>query len=208
MVLSTPYEWYDDFYLNMTFEVYNAEYYVIGDYRLTLNKDNPVLPEEAKDEILKVMELPENNYIIDGMKWTSDEGTLYRDAQAYGQQYLAEYTFNYQNDSAVTGDLYDVTLTYTEREEDVKADVTANTVYQVEATAEYKADSALTSIDKLIIAAILILLVLMIIVFFFLFRKKKDKRPKPSKEQDDSNVEQSIVIQKAKPETFTVKDKE
>lgn len=203
MELSTPYEWREDFELNFTLEVYEAEYFLIGNERVYLDKEKPVLPEKSKEIIITAAGLPVDSFMIDAMEWTSDiyqkDGITYRDAIAKGKQYLGEYRINYSAENCITGNLYDVIATYTVTEDEYQAQIESATVYYCKSIARYKADSPVT-LWQIILLLIIILVTLLLFIFIMVPRRKKREK---QKEEETVHGEQSIVVRKATPESFT-----
>lgn len=207
MELSTPYAWRDGFELNFTLEVYEAEYFLIGNERVYLDKEAPVLPERSKAIIIEAAGLPVESFTIETMEWTSDiyeeHGVNCRDAIVRGKQLLGEYRINYESDNCKTGKLYDVTATYTVTDEDFQEQVEEASIYYCKSEARYKAASPVT-LWQIILLLIIILVTLLLFIFIMLPKRKKRKKQK--EEEESVHGEQSIVVRKAKPESFTNRD--
>lgn len=159
MELVSPYTWQDGFSLNLTFEIMDAEYFLLDDLPVYLDKEKPVLTEEAKQKIISASGLPANSFTIDSIEWSSDiyemEGTTYRDAVTHGRQLLGVYRINYGNEEAQTGKLYDVTASYEISDADYETQRKEATIYHCHATATYQVKAP--SLFLILLLAVLII---------------------------------------------------
>ena len=120
-----------------------------------------------------------------------------------GKQLLGEYRINYESDNCKTGKLYDVTATYTVTDEDFQEQVEEASIYYCKSEARYKAASPVT-LWQIILLLIIILVTLLLFIFIMIPKRKKRKKQK--EEEESVHGEQSIVVRKAKPESFTNRD--
>lgn len=130
--------WREDIEVPIMVYGMDCEYYVLeGD--INISSDSPL--EDMKENqaaILKNAGLDAENYELLNFEWTSgvyenDEGTLCRQAIAYGKRLAADYTAIYTKDNVKLPDCkgYAYEITYDELQEGM-------TEYTVTATATYK----------------------------------------------------------------------
>lgn len=135
---TTDLAWRPNEDIPVAFEVYDAEYYKIGEKYAPYNADKPAL-KGYEAEILGSLGLDTSLYAIDDIAWTGEpytkDGTQYRDAIATGRKYCATYRAEYADTVPLEdADGYVGTAVYTtERMAD-----SGKMEYQIEAAAVYK----------------------------------------------------------------------
>lgn len=137
--LEDDWEWKSDVEVPITFHFYDSEYYQLGDILIPYNADKPAL-QGNEEELLNVLGLDSKSYQITDFNWNgqetkSNDGSLYRNAIAIGNRYVANYVA-YYGDRVSLPDApgYTAIAHY-------KATIqvpTGETQYQVKATAYYK----------------------------------------------------------------------
>lgn len=192
MELISPYTWQDGFDLNLTFEIMDAEYFLLGDIPVYLDRENPILSEEAKQEIIIASGLPADSFTIDSIEWTSDvyeiEGITYRDAVTHGKQLLGVYQINYRNEEAQTGNLYDITATYEISDTDYETQVEDATVYHCHATAKYQSKSPSLTVILLLSVFIIVMGLLIALTYHFIAdHVEKKKQPQATYHVSESD---------------------
>ena len=130
-------KWRDDVEIPITFSLYDAEYYVLGDNLIPYNEDKPAL-EGYEDELLTELNLDTNKYRITSVEWDGEPYTVgevrYRKAIAHGERYAANYVAVYEDVVALPDvDGYNAVAEY--RSE--IPELTGETEYTVQATATY-----------------------------------------------------------------------
>lgn len=132
-----PWKWRDDVEIPITFSLYDAEYYVLGDKLIPYNDEKPALEGYEKD-LLDELNLDSEKYKITSIEWEGEAYTVgetrYRKAVAYGERYAANYVAIYE-DTVKLPDIpgYNAIAEY--RSE--VPELTGETEYTVEATATY-----------------------------------------------------------------------
>lgn len=95
-----PWKWRDDVVIPITFSLYDAEYYVLGDKLVPYNDEKPAL-EGYENDLLQELNLDKKKYQITSIEWDGDVYTVgeirYRKAVAYGERYAANYMAVYEN---------------------------------------------------------------------------------------------------------------
>ena len=93
-------EWRSFAPIELTFEVYDAELYLLGDLYVPYSDGAPAL-EGYDDQILAELQLDPEVYAIDGFEWAGDvyeeDGTRCRKAIATGRKYCASYRADYKD---------------------------------------------------------------------------------------------------------------
>lgn len=134
--------WRENKDIPITFEVYNAAFYQIGNRYAPYNEDKPALDGYEAD-ILGLVGLDTDLYTIDDISWAGEPyergGVMYRDAVATGRKYCATYRAEYA-DTIQLADApgYMGTAVYT-AEQTVE---TGEMNYHIKATATYTPISA------------------------------------------------------------------
>ena len=171
--------WKADVKIPITFEVYGAEYYLLGNKKIPHNDDNPQI---ADNLILKELNLSNKTYRITKTEWQgksfTKNGKTYRKAIAYGERYVAKYKATYQDKIELPDcDGYIGTAHYVGK---VNVDDNNNTTYKVKATATYnlvKQQSQNNNIVKYIAIGVGVLLVAgaIVLILFFIAKKRKKR---------------------------------
>lgn len=142
--LVDDWKWKSDVEVPITFHFYDSEYYQLGDILIPYNADKPALQGNEK-ELLNVLGLDSKSYQITDFNWNGQEtksgdGSLYRNAIAIGNRYVANYVAYYggvvslPNAQGYTGIAhYKGTIQVP----------TGETQYQVKATAYYEVKNGL-----------------------------------------------------------------
>lgn len=91
--------WQDDFVLPVTFHVYDADYYLLGDQRIPGDHTAPCL-QGHEDELLILAGLNPEYYRIEQTRWTGgvyvdEQGELCRDGAAVGQKLMRRIRARY-----------------------------------------------------------------------------------------------------------------
>lgn len=182
--------WSDDFEFPIVISGYDADYFMLGDTKISKNDD---LMNYSK-EFLNYLGLPSDRYKINEIKWNgkayTSNGELCRKAIASGEKLTYNIEALYGGDvslPAADGKRYECTYVSSENPDSV--------IYTIKATAEYKENPAIeteseqTPLEKLIdwikanpILAFgigtIVILFFGVIIIFILSQKKKEKNDK------------------------------
>lgn len=190
--------WDDNFSFPITIADYDAEAFLLG---------NVLVPRGAAlidyaDELLAYLALPEEYYQVEEITWTSEpydeNGTVFRDAVAYGRRKMTEVTVTYGGDimlPAVDGQYYRCTY--------VKIGTATGTIYKVKAIATYEEESDVVQpksfLDWLLdwilkhpiatLGIFLLLLLLVITIILYVLGKKEKGEEEPEIIGDDEEDE-------------------
>lgn len=169
-----PWAWRDDVTIPITFSIYDAEYYVLGDKYIPYNNQRPALQGYEKD-LLNELKLDTEKYKITSVEWDGEPYTVgearYRKAIAKGERYAANYVALYEdlvNLPNVSG--YNAVAQY----ESKVAVLNGETEYTVEATAIYTPNHTTSIIVASVFGGILFIVLLVIAILYII--SKKDKK--------------------------------
>ncbi len=173
----TDWHWRDDVSIPITFSVYNAEYYAIGDTLVPYNPDTPALAGQEAT-ILSMVGLNTDQYRItsfswDGAPYQSGDTTL-RNAVAHGERYVAGYRAVYADTISLL-DLpqYTATVTY----EGTVQVPTGEVLQTVEATALYHPVVSAFPVAMVVTAGIVgLLLAVLFVGLLFILKKKREEK--------------------------------
>lgn len=163
---------YEDTYIDIVYESYDADTFVWGD---TLVSKNETTPEINNGQLLASVGADPNTYTVKNVYWTGQpytdtSGVLCRNARADVQRKINYYRANYSgsiNQEAINGIQYISTYT------GLSADENSGYTYEIQATAHYTPQSGQTA---LIIAGIgIFIFAVLIIVLLYLLSKKKEE---------------------------------
>lgn len=92
--------WEDGFVFTVTFHTYEAGYYQLGDRLIPYNDEVPEL-EGCGDLLLELAGLSPEDYRVTYVRWSGEayrdeDGSLCRDAAAFGQRRLRDYRVRYR----------------------------------------------------------------------------------------------------------------
>lgn len=191
--------WDDNFSFPITIADYDAEAFLLGD---VLVPGGAALIDYA-DELLDYLALPKEYYQVEEISWAGEsydeDGTVFRDAIAYGKRKMTEVTVTYGGDimlPAIDGQYYRCTY--------VKEGTATGTIYKIKAIATYEEESDVVQpksfLDWLLdwifkhpIATLGIFLLLFLLAFtitLYVLGRKEDEEEEPEITGDDDDDEE------------------
>jgi hypothetical protein len=172
--------WVDGFSATVTFKNLDGEIFTLGNHEFSYDPDNLSLTEADFTELVKMLGYDTSKYRLTSASWSgkayqgNDNGELYRDAKAYGQQFAASYKALYA-DEVENGKIYTAHATYS-CEVELSAQEAAPT-YVMQAIGYYK--KAASSMPVLISVGIVIFVLLVIVILYTISGKKKNVSSSP-----------------------------
>ncbi len=167
--------WRTDVTIPMTFTIYNAEYYALGDKLVPYNDETPAIKGYETD-LLNELELDTEKYRITNVEWDGEPYYIgeiqYRKAVATGERYAAHYIAVYESTVKlpnVPG--YNAVATY-QNTVDVE---NGERTYKMQATAIYTPDYTTAYIAGGVLLALFFVAFLVILVLFIIGKKNKKK---------------------------------
>ncbi len=112
-------KWQEGFVLPVTFHVYGADGYMLGDHMILHNEEAPQL-QGYEEELLTMTGLSPEEYRIETISWdggiyTDENGEMCRDAAARGQKLVRSYRAKYTGTAVIpVPDISRITLVYEE----------------------------------------------------------------------------------------------
>lgn len=173
-----PWAWKDDVTIPITFSLYDAEYYVLGDKYIPYNDEQPALKGYETD-LLDVLNLDTEKYKIISVEWDGAPYTIgevrYRKAIAHGKRYVANYVAIYESTvNLPNADGYNAVAQYEAKVEVASGD----TEYTVQATAIYTPNNTTAIIIASVIGGLIFIVLLVIAILYILSRKNRKKEKK------------------------------
>lgn len=168
--------WRNDVTIPITFTIYNAEYYALGDKLVPYNNEKPALNGYESD-LLNELGLDTEKYRINKFEWDGEPYYIgevqYRKAVATGERYAAHYIAVYESNVKlpnVPG--YNAVATY-QNTVDVES---GERSYEIQATAIYTPDYTSAYIVGGIVLALFLIAIFIIFILntlrFKLIKKK------------------------------------
>ncbi|WP_097006322.1 hypothetical protein [Lacrimispora amygdalina] len=172
--------WVDTFTFPITISEYDADYFMLGDTKVS--KSDSLI--NYKEDFLDYLGLPNDKYKISSIEWAGEaytrNGEIYRNATAYGQKLIHNIIAIYGGEAllpAVDGKYYHCTY--------VNEEAPGNTIYTMKATATYTLQVSKNEfLEKFIewlkanpIAAFsigtIVILIFVVMILFTLSKKRK-----------------------------------
>ena len=170
--------WKEDLKIPMVFNIYDAEYYKIGEKIVPYNDAAPAL-KGCETELLKVLQLSPEDYKITNFVWDGTpydvDGVTHRKAIATGSRHVARYVANYGGTIPLPdAPGYDAVANYSGIAK-LPADSGAQE-YTIVATALYS--PVRFDFMKVVVPIMvgLILVVLLVVAILYISTKKKEKK--------------------------------
>lgn len=165
--------WRNDVTIPITFTIYNAEYYALGDKLVPYNHEKPALSGYETD-ILNELKLDTEKYRINSFEWDGEPYYIgevqYRKAVAKGERYAAHYIAVYESNVKlpdVPG--YNAVAKY-QNTVDVES---GERNYEMQATAIYTRDYTSAYVAGGVILALFLIAFLIILILFIVSKKRK-----------------------------------
>lgn len=166
--------WRDDVTIPITFTIYDAEYYAMGDVLIPYNDKKPAI-QGYENNILQELNLDTEKYRINDVQWDGEPYYVgevkYRKATATGKRYAANYVAIYESPVKlpdVAG--YNAVATY-KNTVDIE---NGETNYKVQATAIYQPDHTVAYAVAGVTLGV-IFLALFVVLILYIVSKKKQK---------------------------------
>lgn len=163
--------WVDGFSAIVTFKNIEGEDFKLGNHSFKYNSKSLNLSESDYKELVKMLGYDTKLYRFtsaswDGSAYDADNGEIWRDAIATGQQYATSYKANYSGE-VETGTYYYPTANY--NAEIDKED--GNTTYTIKATAYYEKESF--NAVPIVVSVVVILFLFAIVITLYIVSKRK-----------------------------------
>ena len=171
-------DWRPDVEIPAKFQIYNAEYYVLGDQLIPHDDDKPAL-QGHENLILDQLGLDREKYRLTTIEWTSEPyyvgEVLYRDAMIAGESYTANYIAKYESVVELPdAPGFDAVATY-KTATDTLSGITS---YTVEAKAIYSPDNTTLLIIGIAVGVLLFAVVIVLTIYIIAKRNRKPREKK------------------------------
>lgn len=172
--------WIEGFQFPITVQQYDAGLFYLGDLTVTAEEQHPFL--EYKKELLDLIDVNPDFYIIETTRWasepwTGEDGLVYRQAIASGQKYVADCSVAYGGTAvipAVSANAWQAV--YEKRETSIQKEEQTDRISELQPEKDDKPSGfRIESVKKIIriIIGILILLIFLILLIVLLLKEKK-----------------------------------
>lgn len=174
-IIADEWAWRADVSIPITFSLYDADYYALGDKLIPFNDDKPML-QGYENDLLNELNLDTSLYRITDVNWVGEPYTAgevtYRDAVATGERYCANYIATYEDTVSLpdASGYKGVAVYKTEVEV-----LSGETQYTVKATALYEIDNTMKMIVTISIMLALFI-ILIVIILYLIAKKRRDKK--------------------------------
>lgn len=143
------YRWTDDFWFPITFSVYDAAMYYLGDRMVPYHNEFPAL-NGCEEDLLKVIGKSPENYAIkefewDGEPYTDEQGVMRRNAVGKGSRRIVDCHALYRGEGEMPSPSYVYRSVYERLPED---GTKFNVAYKIKAKGIYRAEEQILQDSK------------------------------------------------------------